>query len=135
MKILVTGSAGFIGFHVAKRLLEQGHEVVGIDNINSYYDVNLKYDRLAKTGIMKEEIKLHEFADSQIFPSYRFMLLDLTERENVHLLFANEHFTHIVHLAAQAGVRYSIQNPYAYIVSARKPTTHRCIIRYGTMFC
>lgn len=117
MKILVTGSAGFIGFHVAKRLLEQGHEVVGIDNINSYYDVNLKYDRLAKTGIMKEEIKLHEFADSQIFPSYRFMLLDLTERENLHLLFANEHFTHIVHLAAQAGVRYSIQNPYAYIDS------------------
>ena len=117
MKILVTGSAGFIGFHVAKRLLEEGHDVVGIDNINSYYDVNLKYDRLAETGVMKDEIKLHEFVQSKIFPFYRFMQLDLTEREQLHSLFANEHFSHVVHLAAQAGVRYSIQNPYAYIDS------------------
>ena len=117
MKIIVTGAAGFIGFHVTKKLLEQGHEVVGIDNINSYYDVKLKYDRLAETGIMMNEIKHHQFAQSNIFPSYRFMHLDLTERESLHSLFEKEHFTHVVHLAAQAGVRYSIQNPYAYIDS------------------
>ena len=117
MKILVTGSAGFIGFHVTKKLLEHGHEVVGIDNLNSYYDVNLKYARLAKTGIMKDEIEYHHFAQSNIFPSYRFMQLDLTEREPLHSLFEKEHFSHVVHLAAQAGVRYSIQNPYAYIDS------------------
>ena len=117
MKIVVTGSAGFIGFHVTKKLLEQGHEVVGIDSINSYYDVKLKYDRLAETGIMMNEIKHHQFVQSNIFPTYRFMHLDLTERESLHSLFENEHFTHVVHLAAQAGVRYSIQNPYAYIDS------------------
>ena len=117
MKIIVTGAAGFIGFHVVKSLIEQGHEVVGIDNINSYYDVKLKYDRLAKTGIMMNEIQLHQFAQSKTFPSYRFMHLDLTERESLHSLFDEEHFSHVVHLAAQAGVRYSLQNPYAYIDS------------------
>lgn len=117
MKILVTGSAGFIGFHVTKRLLEQGNEVVGIDNINSYYDVKLKYDRLAETGIMMNEIQHHQFVQSNKFPSYRFMQLDLTEKEYLHSLFEDEHFSHVVHLAAQAGVRYSIQNPFAYIES------------------
>ena len=117
MKIIVTGAAGFIGFHAVKSLLEQGHEVVGIDNINSYYDVKLKYDRLAETGIMMNEIQHHKFAQSKIFPSYRFMYLDLMEREYLHSLFEEEHFSHVVHLAAQAGVRYSLQNPYAYINS------------------
>lgn len=116
-KIIVTGAAGFIGFHVTKKLLEQGHEVVGIDNLNSYYDVKLKYDRLEETGIMMNEIKHHQFAQSTIFPSYRFMHLDLTEREYLHSLFQEESFSHVVHLAAQAGVRYSLQNPYAYIDS------------------
>lgn len=117
MKIVVTGAAGFIGFHVIKDLLEQGHEVVGIDNINSYYDVKLKFARLSKTGIIEEEIKRHHFVQSNIYPLYRFMLLDLTEREYLHSLFEDEHFSHVVHLAAQAGVRYSLQNPYAYIDS------------------
>ena len=117
MKIIVTGAAGFIGFHVVKNLLEQGHEVVGIDNINSYYDVKLKYDRLAETGIMMNEIQHYQFAQSKTFPSYRFMKLDLTERDHLHSLFEDEHFSHVVHLAAQAGVRYSLQNPYAYINS------------------
>ena len=117
MKIIVTGAAGFIGFHVTKKLLEQGHEVFGIDNINSYYDVKLKYDRLVETGIMMNEIQHHQFAQSNIFPSYRFMHLDLMEREYLHSLFEEEHFSHVVHLAAQAGVRYSLQNPYAYINS------------------
>lgn len=117
MKIIVTGAAGFIGFHVVKRLLEQGHEVVGIDNINSYYDVKLKYDRLAETGIEMHEIEHHQFAQSKTYPSYRFMHLDLMERESLHSLFEEEHFSHVVHLAAQAGVRYSLQHPYAYIDS------------------
>lgn len=117
MKIIVTGAAGFIGFHVTKTLLEQGHEVVGIDSINSYYDVNLKFARLAETGIMEKEIKHHHFAQSNTYPLYRFMQLDLTEREYLHSLFEDEHFSHVVHLAAQAGVRYSLQNPYAYIDS------------------
>lgn len=117
MKIIVTGAAGFIGFHVVKSLLEQGHEVVGIDNINSYYDVKLKYDRLAETGIEMHEIEHHQFAQSKTYPSYRFMHLDLMERESLHSLFEEEHFSHVVHLAAQAGVRYSLQHPYAYIDS------------------
>ncbi len=117
MKIIVTGAAGFIGFHVVKSLLEQGHEVVGIDNINSYYDVKLKYDRLAETGIEMNEIEHHQFVQSKTYPSYRFMHLDLMERESLHSLFEEEHFSHVVHLAAQAGVRYSLQHPYAYIDS------------------
>ena len=117
MKIIVTGAAGFIGFHVVKRLLEQGHEVVGIDNINSYYDVKLKYDRLAEIGIEMHEIEHHVFAQSKIYPSYRFMHLDIMERESLHSLFEEEHFSHVIHLAAQAGVRYSLQHPYAYIDS------------------
>ncbi|MDD4605560.1 MAG: NAD-dependent epimerase/dehydratase family protein [Dysgonamonadaceae bacterium] len=117
MKIIVTGAAGFIGFHVVKKLLEQGYEVVGIDSINSYYDVNLKYARLSETGIMEEEIQDHCFVQSTIFPSYRFMKLDMTEKEHFFSLFEDEHFSHVVHLAAQAGVRYSLKNPYAYINS------------------
>lgn len=117
MKIIVTGAAGFIGFHVVKKLLEQGYEVVGIDSINSYYDVNLKYARLSETGIMEEEIQDHCFVQSTIFPSYRFMKLDMTEKEHFFSLFEDEHFLHVVHLAAQAGVRYSLKNPYAYINS------------------
>jgi len=117
MKIIVTGAAGFIGFHITKKLLEQGHEVVGVDNINSYYDVKLKYDRLSETGVMEKEIRHHNFTQSKIFPAYRFIQLDVTEKEPLHDLFQDEHFTHVVHLAAQAGVRYSLQNPYPYINS------------------
>lgn len=117
MKVIVTGAAGFIGFHVVNILLEQGHEVVGIDNINSYYDVKLKYDRLVETGIVIDEIGHHQFAQSKTYPSYRFMHLDLTERESLQSLFEKEQFSHVVHLAAQAGVRYSLQNPHAYIDS------------------
>jgi UDP-glucuronate 4-epimerase len=100
--ILVTGAAGFIGFHVARRLLEDGHEVVGLDNLNDYYDPSLKHDRLRiLTG----------------FPSFAFEGLDLADRDGIARLFAARRFPFVVHLAAQAGVRYSIGNPHAYVDS------------------
>ncbi len=102
MKILVTGAAGFIGMHTAKRLLERGDEVVGIDNINDYYDVRLKYARL-------EQLKP--------FPNFTFIKMDIADREAMEKLFAEHKFPRVIHLAAQAGVRYSLQNPHAYIQS------------------
>jgi UDP-glucuronate 4-epimerase len=102
MKILVTGAAGFIGFHTARKLLERGDEVVGLDNLNDYYDVQLKLGRLA---ILEK------------FPAFRFVKLDLEAREAMKELFAREQFERVIHLAAQAGVRYSIENPLAYVDS------------------
>ncbi|HBT2079321.1 TPA: NAD-dependent epimerase [Klebsiella pneumoniae] len=98
MKFLVTGAAGFIGFHVSKRLLNDGHQVVGIDNINDYYDVKLKESRLEKLES----------------PSFTFYKLDLADRDGIAKLFETEQFERVIHLAAQAGVRYSLENPYAY---------------------
>ncbi|MDR1610428.1 MAG: NAD-dependent epimerase [Candidatus Symbiothrix sp.] len=117
MKILVTGTAGFIGFYVAQRLLEAGHEVVGLDSINDYYDVRLKYARLKETGIAKEEIEAGKLIQSKKYPEYRFIRLNLEERTIIEKLFAEEKFDRVCHLAAQAGVRYSIENPHAYIDS------------------
>ncbi|MFT6507133.1 MAG: UDP-glucuronate 4-epimerase [Colwellia polaris] len=108
MKYLVTGAAGFIGFHVSKKLCEQGHEVVGIDNLNDYYDVNLKLARLAEL----DKFTLNNTSESAEL--FRFIKLDLTDRENMAQLFAEERFDRVIHLAAQAGVRYSIENPMAY---------------------
>ena len=102
MKLLVTGAAGFIGFHTAKALLERGDEVVGLDNLNEYYDVTLKHARLALL---------------QRHSSFKFVKLDLGDREGMEKLFAQEKFQRVVHLGAQAGVRYSIQDPHAYIHS------------------
>ena len=117
MKVLVTGAAGFIGFHVVKRLLERGDEVVGLDNINDYYDVNLKYARLAETGITREDIEPGKLARSGIYPLYRFAWMNLEDRERLPELFAREKFDRVVNLAAQAGVRYSLENPFAYVDS------------------
>ena len=117
MKILVTGAAGFIGFHTVKHFAEKGNRVVGIDNINNYYDVELKYARLAETGIRKELIKNHQSVQSTVNPNYRFIKADLQDKVFIDKLFANEHFDVVCHLAAQAGVRHSIDNPYAYINS------------------
>ena len=117
MKILVTGTAGFIGFHLAKKLLERGDEVVGIDNINDYYDVNLKYGRLKELGIDKERIKENTPVVSTIFPKHKFLKLDLADRKEMEKLFKEEKFDAVCSLAAQAGVRYSLENPHAYIES------------------
>lgn len=117
MKILITGAAGFIGFHTAKYFAEKGNEVVGLDNINNYYDVELKYARLDETGIRKELIQNHQSIQSTKYPNYRFIKADLQDKVFIDNLFANEHFDGICHLAAQAGVRHSIENPYAYINS------------------
>ena len=117
IKILVTGAAGFIGYHAAKALTAEGFQVMGLDNINAYYDVNLKYARLSDAGISKNDIKHGELICSSKNSSYRFIQLDITDRVALTDLFEKEKFTHILHLAGQAGVRYSIENPYTYIDS------------------
>ena len=116
MKILVTGTAGFIGFHLAKKLLERGDEVVGLDNINDYYDVNLKYARLAELGIKKDDIKENEPTQSSN-SKHQFIKADLADAKTINKLFETEKFDAVCNLAAQAGVRYSIENPHAYIDS------------------
>jgi UDP-glucuronate 4-epimerase len=117
MKIIITGAAGFIGYHTVKYFAEKGHQVVGIDNINNYYDVELKYARLAETGIERKFIQNHYSVQSTVYPSYRFIKADLLDKEFIDQLFGKEHFDVVCNLAAQAGVRYSIENPYAYINS------------------
>ena len=111
MKMLVTGAAGFIGFHLSKRLLDEGHFVIGIDNLNNYYDPKLKEDRL--------EILLK-------YPSFTFKKIDIADRSAMEKFFASINLEsgtlnvepyYLIHLAAQAGVRYSLENPYAYIDS------------------
>ncbi len=102
MKILVTGAAGFIGMHTAEVLLARGDEVVGLDNLNDYYDPRLKEDRLARLTP---------------YPAFRFVKLDVADRAGMERLFAEEKFDRVIHLAAQAGVRYSLQNPHAYVDS------------------
>jgi UDP-glucuronate 4-epimerase len=117
MKILVTGTAGFIGFHLAQRLLERGDEVIGIDSINDYYDVGLKYGRLAEAGILREQIRYGEPAGSSAGLPYTFIQLKLEDRDGLMNLFRQQRFDSVCHLAAQAGVRYSLTNPHAYIDS------------------
>jgi len=117
MKILVTGTAGFIGSYVALRLLDRGDEVVGLDNINDYYDVNLKYGRLEKAGIDRTAVVWNKTVQSTIYPKYRFVRMNLEDTAEMLNLFREEQFDRVCHLAAQAGVRYSIENPYAYIQS------------------
>ncbi len=117
MKILITGTAGFIGFHLAKRLLERGDTVIGIDNINDYYDVKLKYARLAETGIPPDEVRYGKPINSRKYPNYTFVKLNLLDKDELELLFLTNRFDAVCNLAAQAGVRYSLTNPEVYVDS------------------
>lgn len=117
MKILVTGTAGFIGFHLVQALAKEHHEIVGIDNINGYYDTELKYARLEATGIQRSEIAPLKVVASDTLRSYRFIQMDLLDTDSLRHLFATEQFTHVCNLAGQAGVRYSIEHPESYIES------------------
>lgn len=117
MKYLVTGAAGFIGFHVAQQLVDRGDEVIGLDVINDYYDISLKYARLSHRGIKKSSIKHGALIQSETQSGYRFIQLDLVEKEPLMALFEQEKFDVVIHLAAQAGVRYSLTHPEVYIQS------------------
>ncbi len=117
MKTLVTGTAGFIGFHVVKHLLEQGEEVIGLDQINEYYDIRLKYDRLRETGIDPSHLPWNRAVQSTTHAGYRFYRMNLEDRDHLLQLFEREKPHRVIHLAAQAGVRYSLTHPGAYLDS------------------
>ncbi|MCA0153008.1 NAD-dependent epimerase [Winogradskyella vincentii] len=117
MKILVTGAAGFIGFFTSKVLAEKGHDVIGLDNINDYYDINLKYSRLKELGINRENAEEFNKLSSSDKLNFSFVRMNLEDREALPELFENEKFDVVCNLAAQAGVRYSLENPNTYVDS------------------
>jgi UDP-glucuronate 4-epimerase len=116
-RLLVTGTAGFIGFHLVRSLFGSDYDIVGLDNINDYYDVDLKYSRLAETGIDREKITYYKLVSSTVSDRYKFIELDLEDKDNLVRLFSELKFDRVVNLAAQAGVRYSFTNPDTYVGS------------------
>ncbi|WP_273273267.1 NAD-dependent epimerase [Roseivirga sp.] len=116
-KILITGTAGFIGFHLAKKLLERGDEIVGLDSINDYYDLRVKHGRLELTGIEKDVLSYGKLIYSTVYDNYKFIQLNLEDQQGINDLFKQQKFDKVINLAAQAGVRYSLENPQAYIDS------------------
>lgn len=117
MNILITGSAGFIGFHVANTFLQAGNQVIGIDNLNHYYNVALKHGRLHAAGIDTSNLLYNTPIQSTVHPNYSFYVLNLEDYNALQQLFSDNQFDIVIHLAAQAGVRYSVTNPHAYINS------------------
>ena len=117
MKYLVTGAAGFIGYHLINAILERGDSVVGIDSINDYYDINLKFARLHEAGISQSASLWNESVQSSVYQTYRFVRMKLEDKDALQHIFEVERFDYVINLAAQAGVRYSIENPDAYIQS------------------
>lgn len=115
MKILITGTAGFIGSHLANKLIARGDEVVGLDSINDYYDQSVKYGRLERAGIAQSELEYGRLIQSAEHGNYRFVQMQLEDKTALDQLFEHEQFDAVCNLAAQAGVRYSLQNPQAYI--------------------
>lgn len=113
-KILITGTAGFIGFHLTKKLIKEGYKIVGLDIINDYYDINLKFSRLQMLGIEKENIQMNTAIPSNIYSNLRFIKADLADYEYIVKMMKFENFDYVINLAAQAGVRYSIENPKSY---------------------
>jgi UDP-glucuronate 4-epimerase len=117
LNILITGAAGFIGYHLVNRLVREDYNITGLDNLNNYYDVKLKLDRLADAGIDNRQVAYNEPVVSERYPNYTFVQLGIEDAANLERLFARQHFDLVCHLAAQAGVRYSIKHPEAYIQS------------------
>ena len=117
MKILITGTAGFIASHLANKLIKDGYDVYGLDSINEYYDIQLKYDRLKLAGIDSANLSYNKITQSELHQNYKFIQLDLVDKDNLSNFFQEFKFDAVCNLAAQAGVRYSIESPDSYIHS------------------
>ncbi|MEM9001256.1 MAG: NAD-dependent epimerase/dehydratase family protein [Bacteroidota bacterium] len=117
MNIIVTGCAGFIGFHLSKKLAALGHDILGIDNLSDYYDVNLKYGRLLELGVAQDLIFENTIVNSNNFDNLRFVKLDIAEYGSLKKVVETRKYDIIIHLAAQAGVRYSLEQPFSYVRS------------------
>ena len=130
MKILVTGTAGFIGFHLANRLVREGHEVVGLDSINDYYSIQLKHDRLKAAGIISADFPYNQLIKSTTQPGYSFIRLELEDRNNLEALFTEQGFDRVVNLAAQAGVTLDRKKVVAQPI--RTTGNHTAVVRLLT---